>query len=159
IFAGNAMNRRLFYQYGILLPPSPHGYVTQGLGLRVSAGSSGLIAPTVTISKPIEEIEVDGIKMIFQNTPNTEAPREMNTYIPSMKALWMAENVTGTLHNLYTLRGAQIRDPLTGRSILTRRCTTLARRPRLCLPRTTGRAGATLAFRRSCAPSGTCTPT
>ncbi|HKD01277.1 MAG TPA: alkyl sulfatase dimerization domain-containing protein [Terriglobales bacterium] len=112
IFAGNAMNRRLFYQYGILLPPSPHGYVTQGLGLRVSAGSSGLIAPTVTISRPIEEIEVDGIKMIFQNTPNTEAPREMNTYIPSMKALWMAENVTGTLHNLYTLRGAQIRDPL-----------------------------------------------
>jgi len=80
IFAGNAMNRRLIYQYGLLLPPSPHGFVTQGLGLSISAGSIGLIAPTVTISKPIEEIQVDGVKMIFQNTPNTEAPREMNTY-------------------------------------------------------------------------------
>ena len=112
VFAGNAMNRRLFYQYGLLLPPSPHGYVSQGLGLRVSAGSTGLIAPTVTISKPIEEIDVDGVKMVFQNTPNTEAPREMNTYIPSMEALWMAENVVSTLHNIYTLRGAPVRDPL-----------------------------------------------
>ena len=50
--------------------------------------------------------------MIFQNTPNTEAPREMNTYIPGMKALWIAENVTSTLHNIYTLRGAPVRDPL-----------------------------------------------
>jgi hypothetical protein len=50
--------------------------------------------------------------MIFQNTPNTEAPREMNTYIPDLKALWMAENVTATLHNIYTLRGAPVRDPL-----------------------------------------------
>ena len=112
VFAGNAMNRRLFYQYGLLLPASPHGFVTQGLGLSTSAGSIGLIAPNVTISKPIEEIEVDGIKMIFQNTPNTEAPREMNTYIPSMKALWMAENVISSLHNIYTLRGAPVRDPL-----------------------------------------------
>ena len=112
VFAGNAMNRRLFYQYGLLLPPSPHGFVTQGLGLSTSAGSVGLIAPTVTISKPIEEIEVDGVKMIFQNTPNTEAPREMNTYIPGMKALWMAENVISSLHNIYTLRGAPVRDPL-----------------------------------------------
>jgi alkyl sulfatase BDS1-like metallo-beta-lactamase superfamily hydrolase len=112
VFAGNAMNRRLFYQYGLLLPPSPHGYVSQGLGISVSAGSVGLIPPNVIISKPIEEIEVDGVKMIFQNTPNTEAPREMNTYIPSMKALWMAENVVSSMHNVYTLRGAPVRDPL-----------------------------------------------
>src|SRR5271165_3040985 len=112
VFAGNAMNRRLFYQYGLLLPPSPHGFVTQGLGLSTSAGSVGLIAPTVTISKPIEEIEVDGVKMIFQNTPNTEAPREMNTYIPGMKALWMAENVISSLHNIYTLQIGRVRDPL-----------------------------------------------
>ncbi|MGL4527663.1 MAG: alkyl/aryl-sulfatase, partial [Aestuariivirga sp.] len=59
-----------------------------------------------------EEFEVDGVRMVFQNTPNTEAPREMNTYFPDMKALWMAENVTATLHNIYTLRGAQVRDPL-----------------------------------------------
>ena len=112
VYAGNAMNRRLFYQYGLLLPASPHGYVGQGLGQGVSAGAIGLIAPTRFVEKPIEEFEVDGVRMIFQNTPNTEAPREMNTYIPDMKALWMAENVTATLHNIYTLRGAPVRDPL-----------------------------------------------
>jgi alkyl sulfatase BDS1-like metallo-beta-lactamase superfamily hydrolase len=112
VYAGNAMNRRLFYQYGLLLPVAPHGFVGQGLGSRVSAGASGLIAPTRFVEKPIEEFEVDGVRMIFQNTPNTEAPREMNTYIPEMKALWMAENVTATLHNIYTLRGAQVRDAL-----------------------------------------------
>jgi alkyl sulfatase BDS1-like metallo-beta-lactamase superfamily hydrolase len=112
VYAGNAMNRRLFYQYGLLLPASPHGYVSQGLGQAVSAGATGLIAPTRYVEKPIEEFEVDGVRMIFQNTPNTEAPREMNTYIPEMKALWMAENVIASLHNIYTLRGAPVRDPL-----------------------------------------------
>jgi len=112
VYAGNAMNRRLFYQYGLLLPASPHGYVGQGLGQGVSAGAVGLIAPNRYVEKPIEEFEVDGVRMIFQNTPNTEAPREMNTYIPDMKALWMAENVIASLHNIYTLRGAPVRDPL-----------------------------------------------
>ena len=112
VFAGNAMNRRLFYQYGLLLPVGPHGFVTQGLGHRVPAGVNGLIAPTRLVSDPIEEFEVDGVRMIFQNTPNTEAPREMNTYIPDLKALWMAENVTAQLHNIYTLRGAPVRDAL-----------------------------------------------
>ncbi len=112
VYAGNAMNRRLFYQYGLLLPAAPHGYVGQGLGQGVSAGAVGLIAPNRFVSDPIEEFEVDGIRMIFQNTPNTEAPREMNTYIPEMKALWMAENVIASLHNIYTLRGAPVRDPL-----------------------------------------------
>jgi alkyl sulfatase BDS1-like metallo-beta-lactamase superfamily hydrolase len=112
VYAGNAMNRRLFYQYGLLLPASPHGYVGQGLGQAVSAGATGLIAPTRYVEKDVEEVEVDGVKMVFQNTPNTEAPREMNTYIPDMKALWMAENVIASLHNIYTLRGAPVRDPL-----------------------------------------------
>jgi alkyl sulfatase BDS1-like metallo-beta-lactamase superfamily hydrolase len=112
VFAGNAMNRRLFYQYGVLLPVNPYGYVTQGLGHGISRGNSGLIAPTHVVEKDIEEIEVDGVRMIFQNTPNTEAPSEMNTYIPEMKALWMAENVNATLHNIYTLRGTLIRDSL-----------------------------------------------
>lgn len=112
VYAGNAMNRRLFYQYGLLLPVGPYGFVTQGLGHRIPAGSTSLIAPTRFVAEPIEEFEVDGVRMIFQNTPNTEAPREMNTYIPEMKALWMAENVTATLHNIYTLRGAPVRDPL-----------------------------------------------
>jgi len=112
VYAGNAMNRRLFYQYGLLLPASPYGYVGQGLGQGVSAGVIGLIAPNRIVEKDIEEFDVDGVRMVFQNTPNTEAPSNMNTYIPDMKALWMAENVTATLHNIYTLRGAPVRDPL-----------------------------------------------
>ena len=112
VYAGNAMNRRLFYQYGMLLPASPYGYVGQGLGQGVAAGAVGLIAPTRIIEKDLEELEVDGVRMVFQNTPDNEAPSEMNTYFPDLKALWMAENVTATLHNIYTLRGAPVRDPL-----------------------------------------------
>jgi alkyl sulfatase BDS1-like metallo-beta-lactamase superfamily hydrolase len=112
VYAGNAMNRRLFYQYGVLLPVNPYGFVSQGLGHGISRGTSGLIAPTKIVEKEIEEIEVDGVRMIFQNTPFTEAPSEMNTYLPDMKALWMAENVNATLHNIYTLRGALVRDAL-----------------------------------------------
>ena len=112
VFAGNAMNRRLFYQYGMLLPRNPFGYVTQGLGHGVSAGSVGLLAPTKLITKPIEEVMVDGVKMVFQLTPDTEAPVEMNTYLPELKALWMAENIMHGMHNIYTLRGAPVRDAL-----------------------------------------------
>ena len=112
VYSGNAMNRRTMFQYGLLLPASPYGYVGQGLGQGVPAGATGLIAPTRIIEKDIEEIEVDGVKMIFQNTPDTEAPSEMNTYFPELKALWMAENCTATLHNIYTLRGAPVRDAL-----------------------------------------------
>ncbi|WP_216644694.1 alkyl/aryl-sulfatase [Candidatus Thiodictyon syntrophicum] len=112
VFAGNAMNRRLFYQYGTLLPRSPYGYVSQGLGQGVSAGAVGLIPPTRLITKPIEEVTVDGVRMVFQLTPNTEAPTEMNTWFPDTKVLWMAENVMAGLHNIYTLRGAPVRNPL-----------------------------------------------
>jgi alkyl sulfatase BDS1-like metallo-beta-lactamase superfamily hydrolase len=112
IYAGNAMNRRLFYQYGVLLPASPYGHAGQGLAQNVAAGNLGLIQPTRIVQEAVEEFSVDGINMIFQNTPGTEAPSEMNTYIPSMKALWMAENVVGSVHNIYTLRGARVRDSL-----------------------------------------------
>lgn len=112
VYAGNAMNRRLFYQYGLLLPVNEFGYVTQGLGPRVSSGVSALIAPNRLVAEAFEEFEVDGINMVFQNTPNTEAPSEMNTWIPEYKTLWMAENINATLHNIYTLRGAPVRDPL-----------------------------------------------
>ena len=112
VYAGNAMSRRLFYQYGVLLPASPFGHAGQGLAQNVAAGNLGLIAPTHVVEEGIKELTVDGVKMIFQNTPNTEAPSEMNTYFPDKKALWMAENVTGTIHNIYTLRGALVRDAL-----------------------------------------------
>jgi alkyl sulfatase BDS1-like metallo-beta-lactamase superfamily hydrolase len=112
VYAGNAMNRRLFYQYGILLPASPFGHAGQGLSQNVSIGNITLIPPTRVIDDDIEELTVDGVKMIFQNTPNTEAPSNMNTYFPDMKLLWMAENVSGVFHNIYTLRGAPVRDAL-----------------------------------------------
>jgi alkyl sulfatase BDS1-like metallo-beta-lactamase superfamily hydrolase len=112
VYAGTAMNRRLAYQYGQLLTVAPHGFVSQGLGQGASNGAAGLIPPNRIVERDIEEFEVDGVPMVFQNTPNTEAPSEMNTYIPGLKALWMAENVVASLHNIYTLRGAPVRDSL-----------------------------------------------
>jgi alkyl sulfatase BDS1-like metallo-beta-lactamase superfamily hydrolase len=112
VYAGNAMTRRLFYQYGILLPRSPFGHVDQSIGKNVATGNLGLIAPTRTIEKDIEEVTIDGVTMVFQNTPGTEAPAEMNTWFPQFKAFWAAENITGTIHNIYTLRGALVRDAL-----------------------------------------------
>ncbi|MCK5359019.1 MAG: MBL fold metallo-hydrolase [Gammaproteobacteria bacterium] len=112
VYAGNAMNRRMFYQYGALLPRSPFGHVDQAIGKNTAAGNLGLIPPNVIIKDDIEELTVDGVKMVFQNTPGTEAPAEMNTYFPDLKAFWAAENITGTIHNIYTLRGALVRDAL-----------------------------------------------
>jgi alkyl sulfatase BDS1-like metallo-beta-lactamase superfamily hydrolase len=112
VYSGNAMNRRAFYQYGVLLDRSPFGHVDQAIGKAVAAGSVGLIAPTVIISDDIEELTVDGVRMVFQNTPGTEAPAEMNTWFPDLKAFWAAENIVATIHNIYTLRGALVRDAL-----------------------------------------------
>ena len=112
VYAGNAMTRRMFFQYGVLLPRSPFGHVDQSIGKNTAAGNLGLIEPTKYITSAFEEMTVDGVRMEFQNTPGTEAPAEMNTYFPDMKALWAAENITGTIHNIYTLRGALVRDAL-----------------------------------------------
>jgi alkyl sulfatase BDS1-like metallo-beta-lactamase superfamily hydrolase len=112
VYAGNAMNRRMFFQYGVLLPRGPFGHVDQSIGKNTAAGNLGLIAPNVVIKDDIEELTIDGVKMVFQNTPGTEAPAEMNTYFPDWKAFWAAENITGTIHNIYTLRGALVRDAL-----------------------------------------------
>ncbi|WP_068829782.1 alkyl/aryl-sulfatase [Pseudomonas sp. BMS12] len=112
VIAGNAMARRGVYMFGALLPRSAEGGVNAGLAPTVSTGSTTLIPPTEFVSKTGQELEVDGVKLVFQMTPGTEAPAEMNTYLPQHKAMWMAENTTNTLHNLYTLRGAQVRDAL-----------------------------------------------
>jgi alkyl sulfatase BDS1-like metallo-beta-lactamase superfamily hydrolase len=112
VYAGNAMTRRLFFQYGVLLPRSPFGHVDQSIGKNTAAGNLGLIPPNTIVEGDIEEMTVDGVKMVFQNTPGTEAPAEMNTYFPEWKAFWAAENITGTVHNIYTLRGALVRDAL-----------------------------------------------
>jgi len=112
VHAGNAMNRRLFYQYGVLLPASPFGYTGQGLGQGIAAGSPGLIAPTRVIEKDIEVLTVDGVKMEFKNTPGAEAPAQIETWFPDSKIFWTGEDVTATFHNIYTLRGALVRDAL-----------------------------------------------
>jgi alkyl sulfatase BDS1-like metallo-beta-lactamase superfamily hydrolase len=112
VYAGAAMNRRMFFQYGVLLPRSPFGHVDQSIGKNTASGNLGLIEPSRYIKKDFETLTIDGIVMEFQNTPGTEAPAEMNTYFPQMKAFWAAENITGTIHNIYTLRGALVRDAL-----------------------------------------------
>ncbi len=112
VYAGTAMARRMFYQYGALLPASPFGHVDQAIGKNTAAGNLGLIPPNVVIEDDFEERVVDGVKMVFQNTPGTEAPAEMNTFFPEKNLFWAAENIVGTIHNIYTLRGALVRDPL-----------------------------------------------
>jgi alkyl sulfatase BDS1-like metallo-beta-lactamase superfamily hydrolase len=111
-YTGNAMSRRAFFQYGLLLPRGPFGHVDQAIGKTASSGATGLIAPTRLVAADVEEITVDGVRMVFHNTPGTEAPAEMNTWFPQFKAFWAAENVTATIHNIYTLRGALVRDAL-----------------------------------------------
>ncbi len=110
LFAGTAMGRRAAYQYGVLLDKGVKDALAMGIGLSQSTGTLTFILPTHEVKKTGETIVIDGVEMIFQMTPGTEAPAEMNTYFPQFKALWIAENCTGTLHNLYTLRGAQVRD-------------------------------------------------
>lgn len=109
IYAGAAMGRRAQYQYGSLLEPGETGRLAIGIGLGQSVGTTGLIAPTYDVCTD-ETIIIDGLEIRFQLTPGTEAPAEMNAYFPKYRALWLAENCTGTMHNLYTLRGAQVRD-------------------------------------------------
>ncbi|MBY8029842.1 MBL fold metallo-hydrolase [Vibrio fluvialis] len=112
VIAGNAMGRRAIFMYGALLPRNEFGGVNGGLGQTTSTGIATLIEPTDIIKKTGDEMTVDGVKMVFQYTPGTEAPTEMNTWFPDKKALWMAENSTNTMHNILTLRGAQVRDAL-----------------------------------------------
>lgn len=118
VIAGNAMARRAVYMYGALLPRNAQGGVNGGLGQTTSTGVPSLLLPTRFITKSGEEVTLDGVLMVFQMTPGTEAPAEMNTWFPESKALWMAENTTNTMHNILTLRGAQVRDALKWSSYL-----------------------------------------
>jgi alkyl sulfatase BDS1-like metallo-beta-lactamase superfamily hydrolase len=112
VFAGTAMTRRLQWQYAVLLERNPYGHVDQAIGKNIASGTVGLIAPNRIVKDDFEEITLDGVTMVFQNTPDTEAPVEMNTWFPQFKAFWAAENVTGTIHNIYTLRGAAVRNAI-----------------------------------------------
>ncbi|CAD6443750.1 4695a46b-74b4-4dc4-80cd-4c4bbfdbab91 [Sclerotinia trifoliorum] len=110
VYAGVAMGRRAVYMYGESLEKSPTGQVGTGLGMATSTGASSLIPPTISISKTGHKRKIDGLDIVFQVTPGTEAPSEMNFHFPQYNALCMAENATHTLHNLQTLRGALVRD-------------------------------------------------
>jgi alkyl sulfatase BDS1-like metallo-beta-lactamase superfamily hydrolase len=112
LFGGNGMSRRKSYTYGDLLPPSPYGHVDASIGKSVATGEAGILPPTKVIDQAIEEMTIDGVRMVFQNTPGTEAPAEMNTWFPGLKAFWAAENIVASLHNILTLRGAPVRDAL-----------------------------------------------
>ncbi|MCC3770624.1 alkyl/aryl-sulfatase [Streptomyces sp. UNOC14_S4] len=132
VLAGPAMARRAEYMYAARLDKSPYGQVGAGLGLTISTGEVTLVPPTDYIGgrliQPTHEdkwsqdyvipwrpglyaLKIDGVDVIFQLTPGTEAPAEMNFYFPQLRALCMAENATHTMHNILSLRGAQVRDP------------------------------------------------
>ena len=110
VYAGNAMSRRAIYQFGLTLQAGEKGHVDAGNGKAASKGTISLIPPTDIIKKTGETRTIDGIQIEFQMAPGTEAPSEMMMFFPQFNALCTAENTTQTLHNIYTLRGAQVRD-------------------------------------------------
>ncbi len=110
VYAGNAMGRRATYMYGPLLPRDARGHVGAGLGKSTPNGTPTLMEPTDIIKKTGETKVIDGLQVEFLMAPDSEAPAEMLFYFPKYKALCAAEDATNTLHNLYTLRGAQVRD-------------------------------------------------
>ena len=110
VYAGTAMNRRAAYMYGQHLPRTPEGQLGCGLGMGTSAGTVSLIPPTLDVTRTGQEETVDGVRIVFQLTPGTEAPAEMNFLFPDRRALCLAENATHNLHNVLTLRGALVRD-------------------------------------------------
>jgi alkyl sulfatase BDS1-like metallo-beta-lactamase superfamily hydrolase len=112
LLAGPAMNRRGGYQFGQRLPAGPDGYLDCGLGKRIAVSGIGLIAPTEDITHTGQELVVDGVRIVFQLTPETEAPAEMNFFFPDFGWLCTAENCTHTMHNLVPIRGAKVRDAL-----------------------------------------------
>ncbi|MFD0034601.1 alkyl/aryl-sulfatase [Streptomyces sp. NPDC055059] len=111
VYAGTAMGRRAAYMYGAALARGPRGQVGAGLGQTTSTGTVTLIPPTLTITTTGQEEVVDGVRMVFQMAPDTEAPAELLIHFPDLRALCTAEDATHTLHNLLTLRGAVVRDP------------------------------------------------
>lgn len=112
VLAGVPMMRRAGYQFGGPLPPGPRGYVDSGLGKVTGSGRMGLIPPTRLISETRERHVIDGVEIVFQLTPGSEAPAEMHLFFPQMRALNLAENACQLMHNLCPIRGAKTRDAL-----------------------------------------------
>lgn len=110
IIAGTAMGRRAMFMYGKQLAKDVRGHVGTGLGKGPAFGTFGIFAPTEVITKPIEKIDIDGVPFVFKTVSGTEAPAEFVFYLPEQKAFCGAELVSNNMHNLYTLRGAKVRD-------------------------------------------------
>jgi alkyl sulfatase BDS1-like metallo-beta-lactamase superfamily hydrolase len=108
--AGIAMGRRAAFMYGASLPRSPMGHVDTGLGKAPSVGTMSIREPTAIVDRTPQAMELDGVQFVFQYTPESEAPAELTFYLPDHKAWCGAEIVSHTLHNLYTLRGAKVRN-------------------------------------------------
>ncbi|WP_026120771.1 alkyl/aryl-sulfatase [Nocardiopsis potens] len=110
VYAGTAMARRGMYHTGAALDRGPEGMIGTGLGQTASTGTVSLIPPTLDVTRTGQQETVDGVRIVFQVTPGTEAPAEMNFHFPDLRALCMAENASHNLHNILTLRGALVRD-------------------------------------------------
>jgi alkyl sulfatase BDS1-like metallo-beta-lactamase superfamily hydrolase len=108
--AGMAMGRRATYMYGVPLPRTPTGHVDTGLGKAPAMGTVSVRMPTLEIDRTPQEMEIDGVRFVFQYVPESEAPAELAFYLPDLKAYCGAEIVSHTMHNLYTLRGAKVRN-------------------------------------------------
>jgi alkyl sulfatase BDS1-like metallo-beta-lactamase superfamily hydrolase len=112
VIAGIPMARRAGYMYGRRLARSPRGHVDSGLGKSPAFGTVGILAPTELVDRTPQDLEIDGVAFRFQYAPDSEAPAELTFYLPDRKAFCGAEIVSHTMHNLYTLRGAKVRDAL-----------------------------------------------
>lgn len=112
VLMGTAMGRRSMFMYGSRLPRNAQGLVDNGLGKAVAYGRLGILAPTRLVSQPQEEVVIDGVRFVFHNVPGSEAPSEFTFALPELKAFGGAELLSHTLHNLYTLRGAKVRDAM-----------------------------------------------
>jgi len=110
VIAGFAMTRRAAYQFGPLLPAGPRQHVDCGLGKAIPFFMPGLLAPTTDVTHTGQELVLDGVRVVFQMTPEAEAPAEMNFFFPDRGWLCMAENCTHNMHNLVPIRGALVRD-------------------------------------------------
>ena len=112
VIAGNAMLRRALFQFGAMLPRGERGQVDTGLGKSVSLGTVTLIPPTNLIEKPLETHRIDGVEIVFELTPDAEAPAELIMYYPDLRVLNMTEITTQNFHNLLPMRGALVRNSL-----------------------------------------------
>ena len=160
VFAGTAMLRRAGYMYGAALERGPAGQIGAGLGQTTSTGTVTLIAPDGRHHPHRPALTIDGVEIVFQVTPGTEAPAEMNFYFPQHRALCTAENTSHTLHNILTIRGARrCATPTPGRTTSPRPSTCGATSSTWCSRRTTGPPGAASGPSSSWPCSATCTST